>query len=261
MPHFQHILKGVLSQSRGYEPETLNYKIRVEADGGVINNIDLLNNDVKYLKSISALSDFSSILLCYGGMKLRVAGDSFVTKWYDLTTNNNDAVQTEELEQPKYNINSINSIPVITTLNSSMLVPEILARTYIDLVSGAGDVSTTRLHGRDAGNFITNRRGRILYRSTAPQPEFLWGGAFATDLRIDTLTISLSNNIIASRNANEHPDGEKLTGGVFSATSIFSQGTNRFNGLIAAMFKGNVALEFQKKNAIENYYKIKFGIL
>lgn len=72
-----------------YEPETLIYQARVEADGGEVIDLDAVNNFYLDAKANNYLDTLICALLYTGGLKK--SNDSVFT-WYDLTSNENDFV-------------------------------------------------------------------------------------------------------------------------------------------------------------------------
>lgn len=80
-----------------YEPETLAYKNRVEADGGEVINLMAVNSFYLGAKSNNYLDTLIVALLMNGGVK---RGHDSVFVWYDLTENENDFVSGSAVVTP-----------------------------------------------------------------------------------------------------------------------------------------------------------------
>lgn len=78
------------SDAVSYEAETLAYQARVEADGGVVINIDDVNTFYKNAKANNYLDSLHYCLLYTGGIKDKGGNIDSVWKWYDLTSNEKD---------------------------------------------------------------------------------------------------------------------------------------------------------------------------
>lgn len=104
-----------------------NFTQRVLADGGKIHSSKLLEET--YLAHKDLLPNTKILLMPEVGVKTRISeSNEFINKLYDLSSNNNDAVQATEANQPylgnipvgKYKLYSQNSnirLPLTTTIS------------------------------------------------------------------------------------------------------------------------------------------------
>lgn len=77
-----------------------NFVTRVLADLGYVESLSVTTGIVEFLEDEGLYAD-TEILICpEAGVKTRGTVPLYVTKSYDLSPNNNDAVQTTELNQP-----------------------------------------------------------------------------------------------------------------------------------------------------------------
>ncbi len=86
--------------------ETEAYKVRVETDGGVIINLTDVDNFYTYAKAGGYYNDLAFAYSAQCGIKKDESG--YVEKWYDLSPNQNDAVQATGDNQPQWLANQQN---------------------------------------------------------------------------------------------------------------------------------------------------------
>lgn len=85
----------------GFDPQTLTYSARVQADGGTIQDLAATDRLIKDLRALGLLTSATALFLSAGGVKLRSSGvTNYVTKWYDVSGNANDATQGTAADQP-----------------------------------------------------------------------------------------------------------------------------------------------------------------
>jgi len=97
-----HINANIIGQSKGtLIAEYLDYKTRVEADGGTIESPSLATRIIKFLVDNSIYADTEILVSPVMGVKERNSTIyTFFSKLYDASTNDNDAAQTTEFNQP-----------------------------------------------------------------------------------------------------------------------------------------------------------------
>jgi len=84
-----------------YEPETLTYQARVEADGGEIIDLDAIND--LYVAGIDSITlSFSN---SYG---LSKNANNKITKYFDLSDNDLDFAQSDTSKSPTYLESTLN---------------------------------------------------------------------------------------------------------------------------------------------------------
>lgn len=102
---------GVRQAARlNLEPETIIQKNRVIADGGTIINLAYMNLAIKTYKSLGIYGN--ARLLTDANFAVKKDGSGAVSKLYDISGNNNDAVQLTGASQPMWS--SVNGKGIIT---------------------------------------------------------------------------------------------------------------------------------------------------
>jgi len=82
------------------EPETISQKARIIADGGAVIDLQFMNTVIKTLKNQGIYGNAKMILDANIGVKKNGAG--VIDKLYDISGNNNDAVQTVAGSKPTW---------------------------------------------------------------------------------------------------------------------------------------------------------------
>ncbi len=78
-----------------------DFKTRVLADSGTVEDKTRTAQILRVIENHNLMDDLKVAVFADGGVKTRTSGtDTFVVKTYDLSPNNNDAVQTTETNQP-----------------------------------------------------------------------------------------------------------------------------------------------------------------
>jgi hypothetical protein len=244
-----------MSQS-AYEEETLAYKARVEADGGMVNNIASLNSDIKMLKSTGDWGKYNMILLPCGGMKLRESeGINYVEKWYCVK--GNDAVQDVISRQPVYG-DEINGIPIVTANGSSnaMIFNMIDVKSAIAVTSGnPGITSTHFLSGYDGANlmFVSMNNLQYNWRNTGQTSLY---NVIEKSLRIDShVTDGMNGNVW--RNGTQSTEQEKNELSLNVIFARYTQTASYWMGKLGALILSNQVIN---REVIEYYYITKCNI-
>jgi len=86
----------------GYQDETLAQKARIEADGGVIIDLEWIDLVISTLKTLGIYGNAKLLTDANFGVKKDITGA--VSKLYDISGNNNDAVQTTGASQPIWSL-------------------------------------------------------------------------------------------------------------------------------------------------------------
>lgn len=95
----------LLYDGTGLEPETINYETRVLTDGGIVVDIEAVNNAILDAK-VNGYYDSLSFWGAYNyGVKKNA--NNKVTKLYDLSPNNNDATQSDTAHSPTWYADSL----------------------------------------------------------------------------------------------------------------------------------------------------------
>jgi hypothetical protein len=87
-----------LSTSLTLCPEAATYQARVVADGGTVVSSTAINEAIRYAKTSGIYDYLTAWYSARFGYK--DAGSGLCSKWYDLSANNNDAVQATGANQP-----------------------------------------------------------------------------------------------------------------------------------------------------------------
>lgn len=181
----------------GYQAETLAQKVRIEANGGTVIDLEWIDLVISTLKTLGIYSNCKLLTDANFGIKKDITGA--VSKLYDISGNNNDAVQTTGASQPIWSL--INGRGVINYVGSKFLTTNIINHnvgigdfTYyvkINIISyttgapGAGFFS----NGEYAPSFIipaTNHTDLALY----------WGGYKDSGVIIP---LSVNHSVVTSR--------------------------------------------------------------
>jgi hypothetical protein len=117
---------GFLTIPQSIEQETVNYIERVNADGGMVVNIQYVDKVFKLLKRNNLLSN----LLYYTSpsMGIKIDGNNNVSKLYSLASNT-DIIQPTLSLQPVYESNSLNGKPYIFYNGNKYYTPLTLPST------------------------------------------------------------------------------------------------------------------------------------
>jgi hypothetical protein len=79
-------------------PEAATYQARVATDGGTVVSSTAINESIRYAKASGIYDYLTAWYSARFGYK--DVGSGLCSKWYDLSSNNNDAVQTTGANQP-----------------------------------------------------------------------------------------------------------------------------------------------------------------
>ena len=85
-----------------YEAETIIQKDRIEADGGIVVDLTWINSVIRELKEQNIYSSCKLLTDANFGVKKDITGA--VSKLYDLSGNNNDAIQPTGASQPIWSL-------------------------------------------------------------------------------------------------------------------------------------------------------------
>jgi hypothetical protein len=97
--NYNSILKR---KSSNWQPETITQKNRIEADGGVVIDLPFMNRVIYTLKALGIYSNCKLLTDANFGVKKDITGA--VSKLYDISGNNNDAIQATGASQPIWSL-------------------------------------------------------------------------------------------------------------------------------------------------------------
>lgn len=156
------------SSGGSYEIETLAYKTRVEADGGEVININLLND---FIKEAKEKGYYDSLLCCIdANFGVKKNANNKIIKVYDLFQKirrdanyySNDYSQSDTSKSPSY-------IPLDQNNLSGMRfygINDVLVVTHPEFINTIPQPLTAfvtiKIYGA-AGNFVDNGSGRIIF--------------------------------------------------------------------------------------------------
>lgn len=241
-----------------YLSETLAYQARVEADGGLINDIAQTDLDIRMLKDLSLFDTFDRIYLPYGGMKLRESAPQyFIEKWYDVKGATGDASQAVAGSQPEYAGSQLNGIDVINSVDDEMDIAAITPLTIIAVHTTSNSSSAGLLGGLGGGIYFAPYNLGARYRDVLGDSA-AW--ALAADaIRIDSILISGGlANIYRKKIVS-------ATGALAKTASQFElifrrDGGNFFVGQVGIILLSTTAISVADKESIEDYYISLFNI-
>lgn len=96
----------------GLLQETIDYVTRVVNDGGIVPDINSINDDMIFLTDNNLLDKIYHMWTSYGGVKLNETTPNQITTVYDFTVNERDGVSDiNNFKQPYYDTSS--DIPII----------------------------------------------------------------------------------------------------------------------------------------------------
>lgn len=234
-----------------YEAETLAYQTRVLADGGEIINLDAIN--IAYLDAKT--NDYLDSLLAWWSHNFGIKknANNKVTKLYDLTSNDNDMVQSDTAWAPTWFADSLfynadyMDFTAITTMQSAfwVITNRIIGASYESLL---GDEVNYDLLG--GGNF-----GLFLLFDGVASANALNGDWYRNGVSVNPLSTSLSDTppilltLIATGNLR-----------VSNFSDERSTADRRWHGSMEELMLGGVRFSDTKRLAIQSYLNTKYTI-
>lgn len=101
--------------------ETIIQKNRIEADGGVVIDLNFMNLVIMILKNMGIYGNAKLLLDANFGVKKD--GTGAVSKLYDISGNNNDAIQTTGAYQPIWSMSGSTAVITYDGVNDILIIP------------------------------------------------------------------------------------------------------------------------------------------
>jgi len=155
MGNMIEIFKGAVARRNTYDPDTLIQKARIESDGGTVINLALMDGSIKILKSLGIYGNAK--LLTDANWGVKKDGSGAVSKLYDISGNNNDAIQATGASQPIWSL--VGGKGVITYSNKYLTIPFINLSTLSYTILSKVNPSSTNV-----GTIIGDWRTPYVFR-------------------------------------------------------------------------------------------------